>query len=61
VQRASTITVEIATAARLASIQADWADLLGRAESPNAFMNPAALPLVVNCLLGWRRQIPRTR
>lgn len=37
------IGVEIAGAGRLAALQADWADLLGRAAEPNAFMSPALL------------------
>ena len=38
---ASSISVEIAGVERLATLQGDWADLLGRAAEPNVFMSPA--------------------
>jgi CelD/BcsL family acetyltransferase involved in cellulose biosynthesis len=38
---AQDISVEIADAARLASLHAGWADLASRADSPNVFMDPA--------------------
>jgi CelD/BcsL family acetyltransferase involved in cellulose biosynthesis len=37
------MTVEVASAARLADIQSEWDDLIRRAESPNVFMNPALI------------------
>jgi len=35
------VSVQIADAARLAGLRSHWTDLLGRAASPNVFMDPA--------------------
>lgn len=37
---ATGVTVELAAGARLAEIEADWPDLIARADAPNIFMNP---------------------
>ena len=37
------ITVEIVEPTRLRDLQAGWAELLGRAEAPNVFMDPALI------------------
>jgi CelD/BcsL family acetyltransferase involved in cellulose biosynthesis len=63
-RRASTITVEVATAARLACIQSDWDDLLRRTASPNVFMNPDLVRLAseaypdrtIRALLAWHEE-----
>jgi CelD/BcsL family acetyltransferase involved in cellulose biosynthesis len=63
-RRASAITVEVATAARLACIQSDWDDLLRRADSPNVFMNPDLVRIAseaypertIRALLAWHEE-----
>jgi CelD/BcsL family acetyltransferase involved in cellulose biosynthesis len=63
-RKAATITVEVASAARLARIQADWDDLLRRCESPNAFMHPDLVRLAseaypersIRALLAWHEE-----
>jgi len=59
--RAAAIAVESASGARLAEIEADWRDLIGRALEPNVFMHPAMIRsaerhLACRCvtLLAWR-------
>ena len=39
------VTVEVVGAARLADIQADWRDLVARADVPNIFMHPLIVAL----------------
>jgi CelD/BcsL family acetyltransferase involved in cellulose biosynthesis len=61
-EAATDIAIEIATGQRLAEIEADWSELLGRALEPNVFMDPALVrsaeqyfpksPYVT--LLAWR-------
>lgn len=53
-QAAAAITVEAATGARLAEIDADWRDLLARADAPNVFMNPALVRLAGDTCPGAR-------
>src|SRR4051812_1465678 len=56
------VSVEIADAARLAGIRTHWTDLLGRAASPNVFMDPLLVgvaagiePNARHCaLLAWK-------
>jgi CelD/BcsL family acetyltransferase involved in cellulose biosynthesis len=56
------VSVEIADAARLAGIRAHWTDLLGRAASPNVFMDPALVGVAAGiepdarhrALLAWK-------
>src|SRR5262245_10080266 len=56
------VSVEIADAARLAAIRAHWTDLLGRAASPNVFMDPALVGVAAgiepdakhSALLAWK-------
>jgi CelD/BcsL family acetyltransferase involved in cellulose biosynthesis len=53
---AATISVERATATRLAEIDAAWRDLAGRSDEPNVFMDPAILRLAGDrcvTLLAW--------
>lgn len=65
----STLTVEAASGARLSELHSDWEDLLARADTANAFMNPALIGLARqfyparNCcaLLAWRSDAPRPR
>jgi CelD/BcsL family acetyltransferase involved in cellulose biosynthesis len=52
--QAATISVERADATRLAAIDAEWRDLVARADEPNVFMNPAILRLAdAVTLLAW--------
>jgi len=61
--RKAALTVERAGAARLAEIEADWRDLVGRAPEPNVFMHPALMGaaerhcrgLRLVTLLAWRQ------
>ncbi len=39
------VTVEVATGTRLAEIQAEWRDLIARADMPNVFMHPMLVAL----------------
>ena len=60
--RRSGVTVEIADAARLATIRSSWDDLVTRAAEPNVFMDPALLCAAsevdpdapVHTLLAWK-------
>ncbi len=45
VPRATDITVEVASGARLADLQAEWEALVARADTPNVFMNPLVVKL----------------
>jgi CelD/BcsL family acetyltransferase involved in cellulose biosynthesis len=50
------LSVERATGARLAEVEADWRDLVTRAHEPNPFMNPALARLLGDggiTLLAW--------
>ncbi len=58
---AGKVTVEVASGARLAGIQADWRDLVARADVPNIFMHPVLVALSACypnsrsvALLAWR-------
>jgi hypothetical protein len=42
------VTIELADAARLATIEPQWCDLVGRAAEPNVFMHPALLCAAIN-------------
>jgi CelD/BcsL family acetyltransferase involved in cellulose biosynthesis len=63
------VSVEIADAARLAGIRAHWTDLLGRAASPNVFMDPALVCVAAGiepnarhrALLAWKTVDGRER
>jgi CelD/BcsL family acetyltransferase involved in cellulose biosynthesis len=63
-RRAPAITVEVASAARLTNIRAEWDDLLRRAESPNVFMHPDLVRLageaypnrIIRALLAWHEE-----
>jgi hypothetical protein len=65
----SALTVEVASGARLSGLHSDWEDLLARADTANAFMNPALVELARqfyparNCcaLLAWRSDALRPR
>lgn len=58
----TTITVEVAAGARLATLQADWQDLAARADTANIFMHPAIMQIVgksyperpCRVLLAWK-------
>ena len=58
---ATSITVEVATSARLAALQADWQDLSARADAANIFMHPTILRIAAEsypehqcrALLAW--------
>lgn len=58
---AAVTTIEWATPLRLAALDADWRDLLGRAETENIFMHPALLGAAMRsyaddccALLAWQ-------
>ena len=58
---AGKVTVEVASGARLAATQADWRDLVARADVPNIFMHPVLVALSACypnsrsvALLAWR-------
>lgn len=58
---ADKVTVEVASGARLAGIQADWRDLIARADIANVFMHPVLVALSACypntrsvALLAWR-------
>lgn len=51
---AAGISVEVADSARLAEIQSDWLDLVGRADVPNVFMNPTLVRLAAESYPGTR-------
>jgi CelD/BcsL family acetyltransferase involved in cellulose biosynthesis len=63
-RRAPAITVEVATAGRLAHVQDAWADLLRRTDNPNVFMNPELVRLAgeaypdrtIRALLAWHEE-----
>jgi CelD/BcsL family acetyltransferase involved in cellulose biosynthesis len=63
-RRAPAITVEVATAARLAHVQDAWADLVRRTDNPNVFMNPDLVRLAaeaypdrtIRALLAWHEE-----
>jgi CelD/BcsL family acetyltransferase involved in cellulose biosynthesis len=66
--RPGAVTVEIATAERLATIEADWRALTMRADVPNIFMHPALVRLAarsyelrMHALLAWQRHAGRER
>jgi CelD/BcsL family acetyltransferase involved in cellulose biosynthesis len=48
------ITVELAAGDRLAEIQAEWIDLLSRADAPNIFMHPGLVKLAGEAYRGRR-------
>jgi CelD/BcsL family acetyltransferase involved in cellulose biosynthesis len=48
------IRVELAAGARLADIEADWHDLIARADTPNVFMNPTLVRLAEETYPGKR-------
>jgi len=64
---AADIAVEAASGARLAAIEADWRDLIARADAPNVFMNPALVRLAGDthpdercvALLAWQEAADR--
>lgn len=66
---AAGIVIEVARGARLAEIEADWRDLVARADAPNVFMNPALVRLAgdtqpgARCvaLLAWQETADRRR
>ncbi len=64
----SALAVELASGTRLSRLRSNWEDLLARADTANAFMNPALIrlagqfyPARTCALLVWRRDAPRPR
>ncbi len=53
--RAADIAVEVASGERLAELQADWDDLIARADTANVFMNPLLVQLASDAEPGRRR------